>query len=170
MKEAIGGAMAIQLIAVFLLIINAYLAFNVNYTKAFKVKNEIISIIEKFEGYTGDPTPNGESTTCRSGDNACSQIRKYLEQVVFYPENNFNCTEGFHKKLNRFCIRSIQEGKLGSSDGGAIYAGSHYEVETFVQINFPVLDKFLPVLSNVFAVHGETKTIYSSGTNTETTY
>ena len=35
MKEAIGGTMTIYIIIVFLLLINAYLAFSVNYTKDF---------------------------------------------------------------------------------------------------------------------------------------
>ncbi len=166
MREAIGGALSIQLIAIFLFIINAYLAFNVNYTKAFNVKNEIINIIEKFEGYTGDTNPNGDGGSCTNGNNACNQIADYLEQIA-YPANDFQCADGFHKKLDRFCIRSVQEGYLGSTSNNSQYMGSHYEVQTFVPIAFPGLDKILPIFSQVFSVRGETSVIYSSGTNTE---
>lgn len=173
MKEAIGGAMTIQIIIVFLLIINAYLAFNVNYTKAFRVKNEIISIIEKNEGLTGADisSSSGAISGCQPGDNACSQIQTYLSQVG-YNTNEFDCNRdrndtGYTRMPGGYCVKAILEGTHNSSDLGSTYVGSHYAVKTFVKINFPVLDKFLPVLSNVFAVKGETKTIYSSGTDTE---
>lgn len=52
MRDAISGAMTLQIIVIFMIIINCYLAFSVNYTKAFRVKNEIRSIIEKNEGLT----------------------------------------------------------------------------------------------------------------------
>ena len=52
MKEAIGGALTIQIILIFLILVNGYLAMTVNYTKAFRVKNGIISIIERNEGIT----------------------------------------------------------------------------------------------------------------------
>lgn len=169
MKEAIGGAMTIQIIIIFLLIINSYLAFTVNYTKAFRVKNEIISIIEKNEGFTG----NGGETYCSTGDNACNQISAYLNQVG-YNTIEFNCNPGndtgYEKKPGGYCIKAILEGTNGSSNPNTQYVGSHYSVKTFVKINFPVLDKLLPVFSQVFTVRGETKTIYSSGTNTETQY
>ena len=38
MKEATGGIFSLEFIIVFLLILNGYMAFNVNYTKAFRVK------------------------------------------------------------------------------------------------------------------------------------
>ena len=52
MRDAISGALTLQIILIFMIIINCYLAFSVNYTKAFRVKNEILSIIEKNEGLT----------------------------------------------------------------------------------------------------------------------
>ncbi len=161
MREAIGGAMSIQIIIIFLLIVNAYLAFTVNYTKAFRVKNEIISIIEKNEGFTG-----GQYGGCVNGDNACNQIQTYLNQVG-YNTNEFRCDTDYEKQYGGYCLKRIIEGTHNTQNMGAQYVGSHYAVETFVQIRFPILDKLLPALSRVFAVRGETKTIYSSGTNSE---
>ena len=166
MRDAIGGAMSIQIIIIFLLIVNSYLAFTVNYTKAFRVKNEIISIIEKNEGLTGI----GESQISSVADDdstACGQIQRYLKQVG-YNTSEYTCEQGFTEQPGGYCTRAICEGTHNSQNLGAQYVGAHYAVETFVQIKFPILDKLLPALSSVFAVRGETKTIYSSGTNTET--
>ena len=43
MRDALGGIVNITIIVVFLVIVSGYLAFNVNYTKAFRVKNKIIT-------------------------------------------------------------------------------------------------------------------------------
>ena len=43
MRDAIGGVVNITIIVTFLVIVSGYLAFNVNYTKAFRVKNKIIT-------------------------------------------------------------------------------------------------------------------------------
>ena len=45
MRDAIGGVFTLQIILVFVLLINGYMAYSVNYTRAFRVKNEIINII-----------------------------------------------------------------------------------------------------------------------------
>ena len=42
MRDAFGGIANMVVIIVFLVIVSGYLAFNVNYTKAFRVKNKII--------------------------------------------------------------------------------------------------------------------------------
>ena len=54
MRDAIGGVFSLQIIVIFMLVVNGYLAFTVNYTKAFRVKNQIIQIIEQHEGLTDD--------------------------------------------------------------------------------------------------------------------
>ena len=53
MRDAVGGVVNLVIIVVFLVIVSGYLAFNVNYTKAFRVKNKIISTIEEYEGING---------------------------------------------------------------------------------------------------------------------
>lgn len=52
MRQAIGGTWVYQLVIVFMLIFVAFLALTMNYTKAFKVKNDFLSIIEKYEGFS----------------------------------------------------------------------------------------------------------------------
>ena len=41
MKDALGGIINIWFIAVFIVIISGYLAFSIQYNKAFRMKNEI---------------------------------------------------------------------------------------------------------------------------------
>ena len=50
MRQAIGTTWVMQLVIIFMLIFVAFLALTINYTKAFKVKNELVTIVEKYEG------------------------------------------------------------------------------------------------------------------------
>lgn len=50
MRQAIGTTWIMQLVIIFMLIFVAFLALTINYTKAFKIKNELVSIIERNEG------------------------------------------------------------------------------------------------------------------------
>ena len=67
MKEAFGGIFTLQFIVVFMIIVNCFLAFSVNYTKAFRAKNEIRSIIEKNEGLTCSAMKQIEGTAKNMG-------------------------------------------------------------------------------------------------------
>ena len=64
MRDAFSGIINIGMIVVFLVIVSGYLAYNVTYTKAFRVKNKIIDYIEKLKNglevylYKTDKTKN----------------------------------------------------------------------------------------------------------------
>ena len=45
MRDAFGGIVNISMIVVFLVVVSGYLAFNVTYTKAFRMKNKIITTL-----------------------------------------------------------------------------------------------------------------------------
>ena len=47
MREAFGGSWLLGFVALFIVLFSAYLAVSINYTKAFKAKNKIVSIIEE---------------------------------------------------------------------------------------------------------------------------
>lgn len=156
MRDALGGTMTIYIIIIFLLLINGYLAFSVNYTKAFRVKNEIISLIEQHEGYT---------------EKAKEEIRAYLNKTHYTVPDAYitqvkNSDQGFVCETG-YCVKVTAVGGENSSTN-ELYRGSYYSVVTFVNIDIPVLNKMLPFFS-IFQVKGETKTIYSTGVDSELT-
>lgn len=155
MKEAFGGTMTFYIIIVFLLLINAYLAFSVNYTKAFRVKNQIISLIEQHEGYTED---------------AKEEIRAYLNDIKYVDidqgyMNNVTRHDGNYVCEHGYCYKVTVVGEENDSTN-ELYRGTYYSIITFVNIDIPIFNKIFPNL-NVFQVKGETKMIYSSGTDSE---
>lgn len=158
MRDAISGAMTLQIIVIFMIIINCYLAFSVNYTKAFRVKNEIRSIIEKNEGLT------------------CSAMEQIDELML---KNNYKMNERFETwcKNNGYSIATTNAGSFcykyqkidinGTSNIDSEYKGAYYTIATFVNVDIPLVNNILPFAGNLFLVKGETAQIYSSGNNSE---
>lgn len=153
MKEAIGQAFSLEFIIVFLLILNGYMAFNVNYTKAFRVKNEIRSIIQKNEGLT---------------EVALEDIDEYMKEVNYTQNQGFTtwcknndlyvCTVDGRS----FCMDVATSPKYGTRNGHNIAA--YYTVYSFVDINIPIVNRFFDSMGHLFAVTGETSLIYTKET------
>ena len=165
MRDAIGGVLIIEIIIVFLLIINSYLAFSVNYTKAFRVKNRIVSIIENYEGLTAVENGSERAIDDMMFENHYSINIEYIKRC-----GNLDGAKTYKPVYNKnggFCYYETETSESGQGIASETYKGSVYSVAVFVNIDLPVLNKIFPYFSNVFAIKGETKTIYSSGYNTE---
>lgn len=50
MREATGTTFSFQVMILFLLIFSAFLIIVINYSRAYMVKNDMLSVIEKYEG------------------------------------------------------------------------------------------------------------------------
>ena len=50
MREVSGSTWVFQLMIIFILIFACFLCLVINYSKAYQVKNEMLSIIEEYEG------------------------------------------------------------------------------------------------------------------------
>lgn len=68
MRESIGGLFLIKIMVVFIVLYNALLAIAVNYALAFRVKNQIINIVEQNEGCV----------------NTGSKVKAYVNSVGYY--------------------------------------------------------------------------------------
>ena len=151
MRDAIGQVFTLQIILAFVLLINGYMAYSVNYTRAFRVKNQIVNIIEQYEGPT---------------DEAMAKIGSYVDGMTYrVPQtliNNFR---------NRYASNS-DDGEVSCQDGWCYIehnvsideadgerTGRYYSIVTFVNIDIPVINKIVG-LGDFLSVSGETKTIY----------
>lgn len=162
MRDAIGGVFSLEIIVVFMLVINGYLAFTVNYTKAFRVKNQIIQIIEQHEGFT---------------EQAKEKIADYMHEKAQYELSTAytnwcqsNGWETYRSEYNGgFCYKISKVDVTGGSSGKSTYQGAYYSIITFVNIDIPVINKILPFTAGIFQVGGETSLIFSSGNDSEVT-
>lgn len=141
MKDAFGGILNIVFIAIFLMIVSGILGLVVNYTKAFKMKNIVISTIEQYEGAKG--CFSGEDSGCKS---------KMLDEAknIGYKPSELQCptSKGYTKTNDLFCYKIIES----DSKNGYVYS-----IITQVDINIPIINKIMGL--SIFQVHGDTRAI-----------
>ena len=148
MRDAIGQVFTLQIILAFVLLINGYMAYSVNYTRAFRVKNQIVNIIEQYEG--------------PYNDEGIDKINEYIDRMAYDVNNqqmlNFQNDNGdaVCPGYNGWCY---VEHNVSVNDADGERKGTYYTVVTFVNIDIPVINNILG-LGNFLQVVGETRTIY----------
>jgi hypothetical protein len=156
MREAIGGAWLLGIAVTIIALFTAYLAFSVNYAKAFKVKDGIVERIEKYEGF--DVNNNKEMSEIRQFLNMISYGAngKCNEKIGFNSDSNFYGVNGSvyaHKDKNKrynYCVERVAK-QVQTGD----YSSAYYKVTVFYGLSLGFVD-----LNSIFFVTGETKTIY----------
>lgn len=147
MREAFGGTFMLKLALVFLVIYVSFMAVAINYAKAFRVKNQVINIIEQYQY-------NGETTGV-----AIDQINSYLASIAYNFNGNTKVKEtckniagGSDKYIftdQGACI--IPKGDMGNFGNSTRY----YKVVTFINIDFNFFNIHMTI-----PISGETKVIY----------
>lgn len=139
MKDAFGGILNLTFITIFLLLVSGILGLTVSYTKAFRVKNLVISSIENFEG-TNCFGSDGKDSDCQN------RIREGAKKLGYAP-TTLNCPRGSTKIDNLFCysVKSQSNKKV------------IYSITTQVDINIPLVSNILGL--SIFQVHGDTTPI-----------
>ena len=155
MRDAI--VFTLQIILVFVLLINGYMAYSVNYTRAFRVKNEIINIIEQKEGFSEGGTAATEiSALVKRAGYGLSTVQ---QQAV---RNNNNVNGWYCNGSEGYCVKCTDNtgnNKLNSDD--ASYRGVYYSVKTYVNMDIPILNRIFTGLPDMLSVNGDTKTVYA---------
>ena len=151
MRESIGGSWLLGFVVLFIVLFSAYLAYSINYTKAFKTKNYIINTIEENEGFS---KYNG-STISAETDDALKECRETECKVYYYLRNagtatttidSSKCEDAGDYNEGGYCVR-----KINTTNGGA-----YYKVTTFINIEIPLIWKTFTI-----PIKGETKVIYN---------
>ena len=142
MRDAMGGTVVIVIIVVFIVFALGYMSFNVNYTKAFRMKDKIISVYDDYNGVCGSK---------------CEQeIREYAKQLGYSSGAGtggvITCPGGnYSPKTNLYCVKEMPA--TTTSDGRK---RKYYSIVTRISMEIPV---FKDVLNfNFFYVYGDTKT------------
>lgn len=139
MRDAMGGTVVVVIIVVFIVLVSGYLAFNVNYTKAFRMKNKIISYYDDYNGNCDT------SSACRQ------KIHKYANDIG-YKSSGITCPTGYSLRDNLYCSQEVRVSEKGRDTN----AKKYYKIVTKINIDIPVF-KFISTL-RFFNVSGNTKT------------
>ena len=138
MRDATGGALLINIILTFIVIFIALLSSSINYSKAFKVKDRIIDIIEEERAYN---------------DDAKAKIHSYLKDVGYIISTQQTCSCGSDRKCTnltptarensgyRYCVYKY-------TDANQVY----YKVVAYMYFDMPIVSDVLKI-----PVYGETR-------------
>lgn len=143
MKEATGGSVTLFFIMIGIVVTIGYLAFNINYTKAFRMKDKIISVYNDRKG------------VC---DNTCvAEISEYAKSIGYNNNNSIDCT-GYDKKdqTGLYCYSKIIANK--QTEDGAVKDEKdeyYYKISTKIYLEIPIISNVLNF--RIFYITGDTK-------------
>ena len=156
MRDSLGGIPILAIVTMFIVIALGYVAFNVNYTKAFRMKNKTIEIFKLYGG--GD--------ACNSSSECRKEIRDYADSIG-YSTGGIDCnifSKNGHtaKKVDDLLCYTTYSGDYYSVEEkkaqGILIDGSETEynnVYTKINIELPIIKKFITSVS-FFYVSGST--------------
>lgn len=146
MRESIGTAFVTGLVITFIIIFMVFFATSTSYTKAFKVKNKIVEILEKYDDILHEsPTNSGRLTA-----NVEAEISALLSDIGYRisptqnncPARNGQAAVTKSTSANyEYCIYEYSTPK-----------GKYYGVTAYIYYEIPVFGIELR-----FPVYGETK-------------
>lgn len=145
MRETIGGTWITQLVIVMMFVFVAFLALSINYSKAFRVKNQVISIIEKNEGIDNE-TIKMINNYLRNNN----QVQTGKCPSGYYGVNLSSNTYELanNSKKYSYCFAKISSKTLNFSKR------AYYDIKLFLKFNLPVVGDIY-----TFKIDGETKDV-----------
>jgi hypothetical protein len=138
MKEAVGGLGITQIVIFFLILFSGYLCLSINLNKAYKVKDQIVSIIEKNNGLDA---------------NALAQIQSYMTTVGYRSTGTCSTDDGDGYSASGtsttndkalFCAKkSKNDSDLTTSKPGdtskQLPLAYFYKIKVFFSIDVPII-------------------------------
>jgi len=150
MKEAIGTSYVFSIMMVFVGVMIALVVGSIAYSKGFRVRNRVIDIIQRHEGYPGreniarrEIEENLRTIGYRISDRECPtrhhrDTELEFQHVAVIQESDF-----------RYCIYRFETTR-----------GNYYGVTVFITFDLPLIGGLIEI-----PVYGETRLLYNTGLN-----
>ena len=127
MRESTGGAWLFGLVITFMVIFVGFLAVMISYSIAFKTKNEVVGIIEKYEGfvdgnYTGDEAD--------ASPNSVWLINNYLVNSGY--ANKGACSCATNDSTNNYCYGATDLGDYSRLEKAEVSKKNYFYCINFV--------------------------------------
>ena len=152
MRDSLGGIPIIGIVVFFIVVTLGFLAFNVNYTKAFRMKNKAIDLFELYGG----------AENCQSCSVCRKELKNYADEIGYKPKDldcaGYNGTEKFEDLL---CYRYRTNDYFSydeKNDNNVIIDGKEHlynDVYTKINIEIPIIQKMVTSI-DAFYVNGST--------------
>lgn len=143
MRQALGNAFIMNIVIAIVIVIILMVISSLSYTKAFKVKNMIISSIEENNGFNNKAVEEIDANLAKMG----YRINKNGIQSCDTSDLPNKCTAVNNSASYRYCIYQCETSK-----------GNYYRVTSYMYFDIPIIGNKME-----FPVYGETKTFYGAG-------
>lgn len=158
MNGSVGNSLLLYLVVFVVGVVILFYVGIISYSKAYRVKDNIIEIIEKYEGYDdtneamkdelknslsssgyGIATSAKISSLCDNG-----RVRSHMNDIDSEAKNNKHAvtTSDYN-----YCVFEVKNKSANKS-------GKYYVVVTFVRFDFPLIGEFINI-----PIYGETKVL-----------
>lgn len=170
MRESIGGTWLTGIVITFLALFAAFLTYSISYTKAFRVKNAIISAIEETEGFVmAENGKNQISEVINASDEKLvengsteAKIFRMIRKVGY----NYTAVDSCDDEENGVMIPSLGEQYgycvkkycVSTENNNGVY----YKITTYIALKIPIIN-----FSVKIPIQGETNTMYYDVTGDE---
>ena len=152
MREAIGATWIMGIVIVFIALFSGYLAFSVNYSKAFKVKDGIVDRIQKHNGPNQDAIDDIAELMSETGYNSTGRCSNFFNDnrlsFIGVTRDNVFPSPSEDDSFN-YCIQKVNalnsEGQLNAA---------YYTVYVFFSLSIPIVNEM-----SLFNISGETVNI-----------
>lgn len=161
MKEAIGGTWLFGIVVAFVVLFTTFISVSTNYSRSFRIKDDILSIIEHYHGVNDKSleainrnlTSIGYSSTGRCPDDGTCWVGYNTSGVVSGYGTNRNYCISRHL-INKQATKNKISGVIGHPES------AYYSVAVFFRLDWPILNSFFNI-----NITGETSIIYNVNDN-----
>lgn len=151
MRNSMGALSVLGICLSFIVLFTAYLAITLNYSRAFIIKNHIVSFIEEYEGYKSDYNPRIESYLKEKAYDAYGNCASIIPDKKSGGARDWQLQECIDRKPTGECGVCIYRMPMYNEEG---VTQSYYRVVNFFKFDIPVI-RYV----SSFQVSGETDLI-----------
>lgn len=126
MREAIGGYFSLTILFFFVLLVSGFISLSINYTKAYRVKNNVLTYLEKYEG-----NPNNEELLDYTSNYIQSVGYKVSNDSINAAENDGYTCSTYQGEEQGWCY------KKNASSGGRFTI----DIVVFIGLDIPIINK-----------------------------
>ncbi len=157
MRQTIGGTWLMQLMILFILLFVGYIILTLNYSKSIRLKNEAVSMIERYNGLNDDSIELINNYLVSSGYTAKGNCAATTETGVYGAADLkvMSLEEAVPNKKYYYCVKKFSGANTTK----------YYQVTLFYKFN-------LPILGNIsgFTVRGTTSNFQTSDDDPNSPY
>jgi len=161
MKEAIGGTWLFGIVIVFIVFFTTFISFSTNYARVFKVKDEVLTIIERYKGVNSSSVKKINDRLSNIGYSGKGKCVDTSGEQSYYSDHYskwLGCNGDEEPIINsnksNYCIRKYV---ISSDDIGPTGhpRSAYYQVVVFFELDWPVVGSLFNT-----RVDGETSVIH----------